>query len=207
MSKKIVVITGSPRKDGNSFAMTDAFIRAAQAKGHTVTRFDAAMMKIGGCHACETCFKTGKACSFDDDFNLIAPAVLEADALVFTMPVYWYSIPSQIKVVIDKLYSLVVGGKDYAGKECALIACCEEADMTVLDAVVNLADYIEPTRSYPDVDEIRRLAQGSLFDTLCEALGRTMILTIRQGSVLHPDTLVTWNALILRSKAEKGEEK
>ena len=47
--------------------------------------------------------------------------------------------------------------------------------LTVLDAVVNLADYIEPTRSYPDVDEIRRLAQGSLFDTLCEALGRTMI--------------------------------
>ena len=38
MSKKIVVITGSPRKDGNSFAMTDAFIRAAQAKGHTITR-------------------------------------------------------------------------------------------------------------------------------------------------------------------------
>ena len=93
MSKKIVVITGSPRKDGNSFAMTDAFIRAAQAKGHTITRFDAAMMKIGGCHACETCFKTGKACSFDDDFNLIAPAVLEADALVFTMPVYWYFHP------------------------------------------------------------------------------------------------------------------
>ena len=36
MSKKIVVITGSPRKDGNSFAMTDAFIRTAQAKGHTL---------------------------------------------------------------------------------------------------------------------------------------------------------------------------
>ncbi len=99
MSKKIVVITGSPRKNGNSFAMTDAFIQAAEAKGHTVTRFDAAMMKVGGCHACETCFKTGKACSFDDDFNRIAPAILEADALVFTMPVYWYSIPAQIKAV------------------------------------------------------------------------------------------------------------
>ena len=55
MSKKIVVITGSPRKKGNSFAMTDAFIRAAEEKGHTVTRFDAARMKIGGCQACETC--------------------------------------------------------------------------------------------------------------------------------------------------------
>ncbi len=135
MSKKVVVITGSPRKDGNSFAMTDAFIRAAEKKGHTVIRFDAAMMNVVGCHACETCYKTGKACSFDDDFNQIAPAVLEADTIVFTTPVYWYSIPAQIKGVIDKMYSLVVGGKDIAGKECALIACCEEEDLTVLDGV------------------------------------------------------------------------
>lgn len=135
MRKKIVVITGSPRKNGNSFAMTDAFIKAAEAKGHTVTRFDAAMMKIGGCRACETCYKTGKACSFDDDFNMIAPAILEADVLVFTMPVYWYSIPAQIKAVIDRIYSMVVGGKDISGKECALIACCEEDDLSVLDGV------------------------------------------------------------------------
>ncbi len=135
MGKKIVVITGSPRKNGNSFAMTDAFIQAAEARGHTVTRFDAAMMNVGGCRACETCYKKGKACSFDDGFNTIAPAVLEAGAVVFTMPVYWYSIPAQIKAVIDKLYSLVVGGKDFAGKECALIACCEENDMSVLDGV------------------------------------------------------------------------
>ena len=47
MSKKIVVITGSPRKNGNSFAMTDAFIKAAEEKGLTATRFDAAMMKLG----------------------------------------------------------------------------------------------------------------------------------------------------------------
>ncbi|MCI8436343.1 flavodoxin family protein [Oscillospiraceae bacterium 44-5] len=135
MSKNIVVITGSPRKNGNSFAMTDAFIQAAQAKGHTVTRFDAAMMKIGGCRACETCYKTGKACSFDDDFNTIAPAILEADAVVFTMPVYWYSIPAQIKGVIDRLFAFVVGGKDIAGKECAMIVCCEEEAMDVMDGV------------------------------------------------------------------------
>ncbi len=132
---KIVVITGSPRKNGNSFAMTNAFIKEAEQKGHTVSRFDAAFLKIGGCHACMTCYKTGKACSFDDDFNLIAPAILEADAVVFTMPVYWYSIPAQIKGVIDRLFSLVVGGKDIAGKKCALITCCEEDDMTVMDGV------------------------------------------------------------------------
>ena len=135
MSKKIVVITGSPRKKGNSFAMTEAFIKAAEEKGHTVTRFDAAMMNIGGCRACETCFKTGKACSFDDDFNKIALSIQEADAVVFTMPVYWYSIPAQIKGVIDRIYSFCVAGKDISGKECAVIACCEEEDKTVLDGV------------------------------------------------------------------------
>lgn len=132
---KIVVITGSPRKHGNSFAMTDAFIEAAERRGDSVQRFDAAMLKIGGCHACMTCYKTVKACSFDDDFNRIAPAILDADAVVFTMPVYWYSIPAQIKGVIDRLFSLVVGGKPVAGKKCALITCCEEEDPTVMDGV------------------------------------------------------------------------
>lgn len=132
---KIVVITGSPRKNGNSFAMTEAFIREAESLGHTVQRFDAAFLQIGGCHACQTCFKTGKACSSDDDFNRIAPAVLEADAIVYTMPVYWYSIPAQIKGVIDRIFSLVIGGKDVAGKKCALITCCEEEDVTAMDGV------------------------------------------------------------------------
>ena len=132
---KIVVITGSPRKEGNSFAMTEAFIKEAEQCGHTIRRFDAALLKIGGCHACMTCYKTGQACSFDDDFNTIASAILEADAVVYTMPVYWYSIPAQIKGVVDRIFSLVVGGKEIAGKKCGLITCCEEDDITVMDGV------------------------------------------------------------------------
>lgn len=134
MGKRIVVITGSPRKGGNSFAMTDAFIKAAEAIGHTVTRFDAAFKNVGGCRACGTCFKTGKPCSFDDDFNTIAPAMLEADAIVFTMPVYWYNIPAQIKGVIDRMYSFYIGKKDMTGKECALITCSEEG-IAAMDGV------------------------------------------------------------------------
>ena len=135
MKKNIVVITGSPRANGNSFAMTDAFIQAAEKKGHSIVRFDAAMKHVGGCHACETCFQTGKACSFDDDFNTLAPVIQKADAVVFSMPVYWYSIPAQIKGVIDKLFSFCVSGKDVAGKECALISCCEEEYLSVMDGV------------------------------------------------------------------------
>lgn len=132
---KITVVTGSPRRGGNSFAMTDAFIREAEQCGHAVERFDAAFMKVGGCHACMTCYKTGRACSFNEEFDAVAASILSSDAVVFTMPVYWYSIPAQIKGVIDCLFSLVVGGKQVAGKRWGLIACCEEEDRTVLDGV------------------------------------------------------------------------
>ena len=132
---KITVITASPRKKGNTFAMVDSFIKAAESKGHEVVRFDAAMMNVGGCHACMTCFKTGKACSFDDDFNVIAPHILDADAIVYAMPVYWYSIPAQIKGVIDRVFSFCVAEKPISGKKMALICCCEEHDASVMDGV------------------------------------------------------------------------
>ena len=135
MGKKIVVITGSPRKKGNSFQMTEAFIKRAEELGHTVTRFDAAFHNLSGCHACETCYSKGRPCTFDDDFNMIAPAILEADVVVFSTTVYWYSIPAQIKCVIDKMFSFVVGGKDIAGKSYAVITCCEEDDKGVMDGV------------------------------------------------------------------------
>ncbi len=132
---KITVITGSPRNNGNTAAMVAAFTKAAEAKGHDVVRFDAAMMNIGGCHACMTCFKTGKACSFDDDFNIIVPHIMDADAIVFAMPVYWYSIPAQIKGVIDRIFSFCVAQKPISGKKMGLICCCEENDASVMDGV------------------------------------------------------------------------
>ena len=136
MRKKILVLAGSARKGGNSGRMAQAFAEAAQAKGHEVRLIETAKLKLNFCHACETCYKTGKACSFDDDFNTIADDILAADALVFACPVYWYSVPSQLKAVIDKMFSFVVGGKEgFFGKECALIACCEEEDPAVLDGV------------------------------------------------------------------------
>jgi multimeric flavodoxin WrbA len=132
---KIVVVTGSPRANGNSNAMANSFIAAAEAKGHAVTRFDAANMRFTGCRNCETCFSTGRACSYDDDFNVIADAILAADAVVFALPMYWYSFPSQFKGMFDKLYSFAVADRDVAGKKCALIACCEESDRSVFDGV------------------------------------------------------------------------
>lgn len=135
MGKKILVITGSPRKKGNSFAMTEAFVKAAEAKGHIVKRFDAAFMNVGGCRACDTCFKTGKACSFDDDFNTIAPEIETTDAIVLTSPLYWYTFSAQIKAIMDKFYAFMKVDKDITGKMYGLISCCEENDESVMDGI------------------------------------------------------------------------
>lgn len=132
---KITVITGSPRKNGNSLAMTRSFIKEAEKCGHIVSLYDAVSMNISGCHSCMTCYKTGSACSFNKKFDSVASSILESDAVVFTMPVYWYSIPAQIKGVIDCLFSLVNGGKNVVGKKWGLIVCCEENDYSVMDGV------------------------------------------------------------------------
>lgn len=137
MGKKILVITGSPRKGGNTFAMTDSFIKAAEARGHSITRIDAAFSNVAGCRGCEECYSKGEPCVFDDDFNKMASDMLAADAIVFTAPVYWYSFPAQIKAVMDRMFCFAVGGKkEIRGKECALITCCEESDMGVMDGLI-----------------------------------------------------------------------
>ncbi|MGP1570025.1 MAG: flavodoxin family protein [Eubacteriales bacterium] len=131
MKKKILVITGSPRKNGNTFRLADAFINTVTAKGHDVVRFDASFMNVGICHACETCFSTGKACTYNDDFNSLAPHIEGADAVVFITPLYWFAMPSALKAVIDKFFSFYLAQKDLSGKECALISCCEEPDASI----------------------------------------------------------------------------
>lgn len=134
-AKHIVVITGSPRRSGNSFAMTRAFTDACEAKGHSVTRFDAAFMNVRGCMACEHCYEKGDhACIFNDDFNTIARAVETADLVVLACPVYWYSFPAQIKAVLDKFFSFYMRGKRsdiMKSKKCALLSCLEETDMEI----------------------------------------------------------------------------
>lgn len=125
-SKKIVLITGSPRPNGNSFALAEAFSRAAEKNGHTITRFDAAQLEIKGCTVCDSCYQSAKACSYDDDFNKAAPDIEAADAVVFATPLYWYTFPAKLKALIDKFYAFYMGKRGIGNKECALMVCCED---------------------------------------------------------------------------------
>ena len=151
---KIMVVKGSSRKGGNSNSMADAFIQAAKELGHEVVECNAANMNLNGCHGCMPCYKTGKACSFDDDFNTIADDLLEADGWVFAFPIYWYSIPGQTKCILDNVFSFAVGGKDCKGKKIAVISCCEESDMTVFDHAVGPFERAAALMSWESVGNV-----------------------------------------------------
>lgn len=101
----ILVLTGSPRIGGNSDRLADAFIEGAKAGGHTTAKFRAGTRQIGGCMACETCWKTGRACSIQDDFADLEPMLEQADVVVFASPLYFFGLPAQLKACIDKLYA------------------------------------------------------------------------------------------------------
>ena len=134
--KKIVVITGSPRR-GATEGMADAFQPAAEARGFEVVRFNATKLNVGGCKNCNACGKVaGRTCVFDDDFTPIAKAILEADGIVLATPLYWYSWPWQIKATLDRFYSFLVGNFYLKGKKAALIASCGEPTVEAMEGLV-----------------------------------------------------------------------
>ena len=128
--KKILVLTGSPRKNGNSSMMADAFIKGAEKNGNEVIRFDAGFMKLSGCTACNTCWSTDTACTVKDDFNKIEPYLESCDAIVFSIPLYWFSFPAQVKCIIDRLYAYGGSGgpRPMTIKESALMIVSEDTN-------------------------------------------------------------------------------
>ncbi len=133
--KNILVLTGSPRKEGNSSLIAETFIRAAKQSGHTVTRFDAGHKTIRPCIACDKCFSKGNPCVFNDSFNELAPLIEAADLILFSTPLYWFGFPAQLKSAIDKIYSLMVGERPVQDKETMLFVCGETDEMTDFDGI------------------------------------------------------------------------
>jgi multimeric flavodoxin WrbA len=101
MSKKILVISGSPRKGGNSDILCDEFIRGSQERGNTAEKIYLKDKKIGFCSACYGCRETHE-CVQKDDMTEILEKMAFADVVVLATPVYFYMMDAQMKVMIDR---------------------------------------------------------------------------------------------------------
>ncbi len=104
---KVLGINSSPRPNGNSRHLMHLFMEEMRSKDHDVQILDATKMKITTCIGCGTCERTGDCVFTDDDFTAIfLPAVIEADILVISSPVYFYAFPADIKALIDRIQVL-----------------------------------------------------------------------------------------------------
>lgn len=102
MSKNVLILSGSPRKGGNSDLLCDEFMRGAQEAGNTVEKVFLRSKKVAPCSACYFCKQSGGQCAIQDDMGEILDKMQDADVIVMASPVYFYSIDAQMKAVIDR---------------------------------------------------------------------------------------------------------
>jgi len=104
---KILVLNGSPTRDGNTVALVNAFKEGAETKGHEVTVLNIAHKKVNGCMACEYCHGAGNGkCVQKDDMQEIYPYLLDAEMIVFASPIYYFTMSAQLEAVIHRFYAI-----------------------------------------------------------------------------------------------------
>lgn len=131
---KILVLTGSPRKGGNSNTLADNFIRGAEEAGHQVFRFDAAFKEVHPCIGCNKCGMNGP-CIFKDDFEFVRQHIVDADMVVFATPMYYFGISAQLKAVIDRFYA--INGQIHRPKKAALIVTYADNSPEKENVIIN----------------------------------------------------------------------
>jgi len=119
---KITVLTGSPRRNGNSNFLAQRFIQGAQEAGHEIYRFDCATHKLDGCMACSSCDTSGP-CVLKDDFEMVWPHLLDADMIVLVSPMYYFGISAQLKRVLDRFYAINTQLMGQSKKSAFMLTC------------------------------------------------------------------------------------
>jgi multimeric flavodoxin WrbA len=106
----IFVITGSPRKNGNTEIMAEVFAKSAIEAGHQVTVRKLSEKKVNPCIACKYCVTHDGVCVQNDDMNELLADLDQADMLVIASPIYWFDISAQTKCFIDRMYAHGIKG-------------------------------------------------------------------------------------------------
>lgn len=133
MSKHVLILSGSPRKGGNSDLLCDEFLRGAQEAGNQVEKIFLRSKKIAPCNACYFCKRSGGQCAIQDDMAEVLDKMQAADVIVMASPVYFYSIDAQMKAVIDRS---VARWTDIPSKEFYYIMTAAEDSEDVMECTL-----------------------------------------------------------------------
>lgn len=164
MNKKVLILSGSPRKEGNSDILCNEFMRGATEAGNQVEKIRIAEKNIGFCRACYFCKDTG-VCAIKDDMAEVLQKMIEADVLVLASPVYFYSVDAQLKALIDRTVARWLEVRD---KEFYYIVTSAEEDLsatqTTIDCFRGYADCVEGAKEMGVIRGVGVYEKGEIKD-------------------------------------------
>ncbi len=134
MSKKVLIISTSLRKNGNSDILAQSFAKGAVEAGNEVETISLADKKIAFCRGCFACQKTGR-CIIDDDAVQITEKIADAEVVVWATPIYYYEMTGQMKTMIDRANALFV--KDYQFRDVYMLSTAAEEDASACERAIN----------------------------------------------------------------------
>ena len=133
MSKKVVIISASPRKGGNSDTLCEEFRRGCEEAGNQVVKISLRDKQINFCKACYYCKKAGE-CIQKDDVPAILQQLTEADVIVLATPVYFYTMCGQMKIMIDRCCARYT---EITNKEFYFIIAAAENDKAMMERTID----------------------------------------------------------------------
>ena len=141
---KVLGILGSPRIGGNSDILLDQALAGAKDAGAEVEKIILCQKKISGCFDCGKCNETG-ICAVQDDMPEIHQKILEANAVIHSVPTYFWSMTAQMKAYLDRWCAFFDAEwrwhKQYypkmKGKKIGLITVCGDPNVSTADPIVH----------------------------------------------------------------------
>ena len=142
--KKILVIQGGGRPNGNTAKLVKAFSKGAEDSGHKVDIISLVKNEVNGCLGCNAC-RYGKPCVQKDCFNDIVLKIKEVDLIVFASPLYFWTISARLRSFIERLYCIAEKDDNpplgryekYPEKDCALIMTAADDFFWTFDQAVS----------------------------------------------------------------------
>jgi multimeric flavodoxin WrbA len=143
---KILAISCSPRRHGNTVALLEQALRGAQGEGADVELYSVSGKNIQPCEGCGSCRNTGQ-CHQEDDMQELFDKMIGADGIIFGTPIYFWGMTSQAKAVMDRTISLNQPDRTLANKVCGAVAVC--GSLGLVDALKDYSYYIIQRRMLP----------------------------------------------------------
>ena len=189
---KILGISCSPRKEGNTVTLLNEALQSAKQEGADTELYSVSGKNIQPCDGCWGCTKTGK-CHIEDDMQELYGKMAEADGIIFGTPIYFYGMTAQAKAIIDRTIAMGGPERSLANKVGGVVAVC--GSLGLVDALKDFYFYFGTRRMLPashvaaygtSPEELKKMEQCM---KATRDLGKLMVALAKMNFRYPPDLL------------------